>query len=82
MGVERMHNRGGLRWVALTTVTGVGFPEDQIDEHETTVLNAAGRRKTYIAGLIDGGTFNVMMNYVGGGDGDSITRLRKRGHSD
>ena len=74
-GTFSLHN--GTILTPLTTVTGVGFPEDQIDEHETTVLNATGRRKTYIAGLIDGGTFNVMMNYVGGGTDDVLCLATK-----
>lgn len=57
-----LHN--GTALTELTTVTSVGLPEDQVDEVEVTTLKAPGRRKQYISGLIDGGSFDVEMNYI------------------
>lgn len=56
--------------VQMQEVTNVGFPQDETDEVEATHLLSPGRRKEFIAGLIDGGEFNVEMNYVPGGATD------------
>ena len=44
-GQFKLHN--GTTLTLLTSVTGVTFPEDQVDEHEVTTLAAAGRRKAF-----------------------------------
>lgn len=52
--------------VQMQEVMSVGFPSDETDEVEATHLLSPGRRKEFVAGLIDGGEFNVVMNYVPG----------------
>src|ERR1044072_374292 len=54
----------------LQEVREVGFPSDETDEVEATQLLSPGRRKEFIAGLIDGGEFNATFNYVPGGATD------------
>jgi predicted secreted protein len=60
--------------VELERVTAVDFPEDQVDEVDVTTLKAEGRRKEYISGLIDSGSFTVEMNYIPGSDTDVLCR--------
>lgn len=56
--------------VQMQEITEVGFPADETDEVEATHLLSPGRRKEFVAGLIDGGEFNVVMNYVPGSTTD------------
>lgn len=67
-----LHNGTALQ--QLVRATEVGFPEDSVDQHEVTPLNAPGKRKQYISGLIDGGTFDVTMNYVFDSADDQLCR--------
>lgn len=71
-GQAHLHN--GTALTKLLGVTGVTFPEDSVDEIEVTTLEAAGRRKEYISGLIDSGTFDVTMNYEPGSATDTLCR--------
>ncbi len=73
-GAFHLHN--GTALTELVNVTEIGFPEDQIDEVEVTPLKAAGRRKVFIAGLIDAGSFDVTMNYVAGDADDVLCRAQ------
>lgn len=52
--------------VQMQEISEIGFPTDETDEVEATHLLSPGRRKEFVAGLIDGGEFNVVMNYVPG----------------
>lgn len=67
-----LHNGTALAEVLL--VTSVTFPEDSVDEIEVTTLKAAGRRKEYISGLIDAGSFDVELNYDPGSTTDLALR--------
>lgn len=71
-GEFHLHNGTALQ--QIVGATEVNFPEDTVDEHEITPLNAAGKRKQYIGGLIDGGTFDVTMNYVFGSADDLLCK--------
>lgn len=52
--------------VQMQEIRECGFPQDEVDEVEATHLLSPGRRKEFLAGLIDGGEFTVTMNYVPG----------------
>ena len=56
----------------LDEVRDVGFPSDETDEVEATLLLSPGRRKEFLAGLIDGGEFTATLNYVPGGATDLL----------
>lgn len=71
-GKAFLHN--GSTLTELAGVTGVSFPEDQVDEIEVTTLAASGRRKEYISGLIDSGTFEVQLNHVPASASDTLCR--------
>jgi len=61
----------------LVEVVECGFPSDEVDEVEATHLKSPGRRKEYIAGLIDGGEFTATMNYVPGSATDILLTAAK-----
>lgn len=67
-----IHNGTALQ--QLVNATEVGLPEDKLDIHETTTLAASGRRKTYVAGLIDGGSFQVQLNHIANSADDILLR--------
>lgn len=71
-GQAHLHN--GTALTELLGVTGVSFPEDQVDEVEVTTLKAAARRKEFIAALIDSGTFEVELNHVPNSATDILCR--------
>lgn len=71
-GSAHLHN--GTALTELVGVTGVTFPEDQVDEIEVTTLKAANRRKEFISGMIDSGTFEVEMNHVPNSATDQLCR--------
>lgn len=64
-------------WTKLAHVTGVTMPEDEIDEIEVTHMESPGRRKQFIAGLIDSGEMTVAMNYLPGSATDTLLRSLK-----
>jgi hypothetical protein len=61
-------------WVELAEVTETPFPEDQIADVEKTHMQSPGRRREYIAGLIDGGSGDIVMNYIMGSPTDVLCR--------
>lgn len=63
--------------VELLEVREVGFPNDEADEHEVTHLKSPGRRKEFIAGLIDGGEFTATLNYDPGNATDLLLTAAK-----
>lgn len=66
--------------VQLAEVREVGFPSDETDEAEATHLLSPGRRKEFVAGLIDGGEFTATFNYVPGGATDlALTDAKETG---
>jgi hypothetical protein len=64
----------GAAWVAARRSDRTPFPEDQIADVEATHMLSPGRREEYIAGLIDGGTGDIVMNYVPGSATDVLCR--------
>jgi hypothetical protein len=58
----------------LVEVTAFPFPEDMIADVKATHLLSPGRREEYISGLIDGGTGDIVMNYVPGSATDALCR--------
>jgi hypothetical protein len=52
--------------VELLEVREVNFPQDETEESEATHLRSPGRRREFVAGLIDGGEFTATFNYVPG----------------
>lgn len=66
--------------VEMAEVRECGFPQDETDEAEATHLKSPGRRKEFVAGLIDGGEFTVTFNYVPGSATDlAMTDAKETG---
>lgn len=61
----------------LAEVVDTDFPEDQADEEEVTHLKSPGRRKEFIAGLIDANSVSVTMNYIPGSATDILLTAAK-----
>ena len=59
-------------WTELAFVGDIEMPDEQIDEVEVTHMKSPGRRKQFIAGLIDGGEVSIPMNYIQGSDTDDL----------
>ncbi len=74
-GQFHLHNGTALQ--QLVDATAFDLPQDEVDEHETTRLNAANRRKTFVAGMIDGGTFTVDLVYVPNSADDQLLLAAK-----
>ena len=69
-----LHN--GSTLVRVMGVTEVGLPEITVDTGETTPLNATGKFKQFIATLLDGGEFPVMMNHTPRNADDLLCRAQ------
>lgn len=61
----------------LSEVISTTFPQDEADEVDVTHLASPGRRKEFIAGLIDGGDMTVTLNYDPGGATDLLLTAAK-----
>jgi hypothetical protein len=59
-------------WTELAFVGDIEMPDEQVDEVEITHMKSPGRRKQFIAGLIDGGEVGVPMNYIPGSASDLL----------
>lgn len=59
-------------WTVLEFVGDIEMPDEQIDEIEVTHMQSPGRRKQFIAGLIDGGEVSIPMNYIPGSATDDL----------
>jgi hypothetical protein len=78
---------GGELWLAtdnteatlteLAEVREVSFPADEVDEAEATHLKSPGRRKEFVAGLIDGGEMTATFNYAPGSATDLLLTAAK-----
>lgn len=64
----------------LVQVVSFQLPNDEVDEVEVTHLKSPDRRKEFIAGLIDGGEVQVVLNYRPGSDTDTLIRDAKAAH--
>jgi hypothetical protein len=56
----------------LSEVVDTTFPQDETDEVEATHLASPGRRKEFLAGLIDGGEMTLNLNYTPGSATDLL----------
>lgn len=65
-----LHN--GTALTELDEVTEINFPEFESEEIEVTHLKSPGRKREYIAGMSDGGEFDVTMNYIPGSTTDLL----------
>lgn len=61
----------------LVEVRECGFPQDETGEAEATHLQSPGRRREYVATLIDGGEFTATLNYVPGSATDLLLTAAK-----
>ena len=64
-------------WTALALVGDLELPDEQADEVEVTHMASPGRRKQFIAGLIDGGSVGVPINYIPGNATDVLLQSLK-----
>ncbi|SCY61546.1 phage tail tube protein [Paracoccus tibetensis] len=62
--IGRLGTNGAPAFIKLDLVGDLEAPDEQVDEVETTHMESPGRRKQFIAGLIDSGELTVPMNYV------------------
>ncbi|RNF35390.1 phage tail tube protein [Paracoccus methylarcula] len=53
-------------WTEIELVGDITLPDEQVDEVDITHMKSPGRRRQFIAGLIDGGEVTVPMNYIPG----------------
>lgn len=61
-------------WIELAEVLETPFPEAETEDVEATHMKSANRRREFIAGLINDGTGDVVMNYVPGSVTDALCR--------
>jgi hypothetical protein len=54
----------------LVQVVSFGLPQPETADVESTHLKSPGKRREFIAGLIDGGSVDVVLNYRPGSDSD------------
>ena len=59
-------------WTKLALVGDIEMPQDEIDEVEVTHMESPGRRREYIAGLIDSGEMTVPINLIPGNETDIL----------
>lgn len=58
----------------LDLLQDVELPDEQADEVDVTHMKSPGRRKQFIAGLIDSGELGVPMNYIPGSPTDVMLK--------
>lgn len=61
-------------WTTLDLVGDIELPDEQVDEVEVTHQKSPGRRKQFIAGLTDGGSVGVPINYIPGNATDVLLK--------
>ncbi|RJL13691.1 phage tail protein [Paracoccus siganidrum] len=59
-------------FVEIELVGDLELPDEQIDEVEVTHMKSPGRRRQFIAGLIDSGELSIPMNYIPGSPTDTL----------
>lgn len=62
--IGQLGTSGGPDFFELELLNDLEAPDEQVDEHETTNMKSPGRRKQFIAGLIDSGELSIPMNYI------------------
>lgn len=58
----------------IALVQDIEMPDEQIDEVDVTHMKSPGRRKQFIAGLIDGGEVSIPHNYIPGSPTDILLK--------
>lgn len=61
----------------LVEVVDTTFPQDEVEEVDATHLQSPGRRREFIAGLIDAGEVTVNLNYLPGSATDLLLTAAK-----
>jgi hypothetical protein len=56
----------------LVQVKSFTLPTDEVEQVETSHLKSAGRRREYAPGMIEGGEFEVVLNFRAGSDTDQL----------
>ena len=54
----------------LSQVKSFTLPQDEVEQVETSHLKSPGRRREYAPGMIEGGEFEVVLNFRAGSDTD------------
>lgn len=71
---SEFHLHNGTSLVKLAGVTAITPPSPETEEVDDTDLDATNRFRTFIPGMRDPGTVEVVMNYVGGSTTDTLVR--------
>jgi hypothetical protein len=56
----------------LKQVKSFTLPQDEVDQVDITHLKSPNRRREYAPGMIDGGEFEVVLNFRAGSDTDQL----------
>ena len=56
----------------LIQVKSFTLPQDEVEQVETSHLKSPGRRREYAPGMIEGGEFEVTLNFRAGSDTDQL----------
>jgi predicted secreted protein len=64
-------------WTKLSLIGDIEMPDEQVDEVDVTHMESPGRRKQFIAGLIDSGEVSIPMNYIPDSDSDVLLKSLK-----
>lgn len=56
----------------LVQVKSFTLPQDEVEQVETSHLKSPGRRREYAPGMIEGGEFEVVLNFRAGSDTDQL----------
>lgn len=56
----------------LVQVKSFTLPQDEVEQVETSHLKSPGRRREYAPGMIEGGEFEVVLNFRAGSDTDTL----------
>lgn len=59
-------------WTVVNLVGDLELPDEVADDVEVTHMKSQGRRKQYIAGLIDSGELTIPTNYIPGSETDTL----------
>jgi predicted secreted protein len=73
--VFKLHN--GTTLTELAEIFAANPPNDEAGEYETTHFKSAGRRKSFKAGLIDGGMMEIEGNWIPGSATDLLLSSAK-----
>jgi predicted secreted protein len=74
LGAEFWLDSAGDVLTQLGEILSVALPNSQVEDVEATHMASPGRRREYIAGLIDDGEGTIEMNYVPGSATDILIR--------